>query len=189
MSEIKYNNYSRSWINKEIKKLIDDDILQRYDTGIYYFPTRSEIGNTHLHPHQVVWKKYIKYGENIYGYITGILFENQIGMTTQWPHVFEIITNNECAKVRDTKLVQQNLRLRKPRTTVTKENVQTLQFLDLIKDLEAKYIIEDEYDLWAWKRYLNSIDVTKKSISKYIDLYPARTMKNIFESGALDVIA
>jgi hypothetical protein len=56
-----------------------------------------------------------------------------------------------------------------------------------MKDLEAKYI--EEYDIPSWKKYLNSIDVTKKSISKYIDLYPKITMKNIFESGALDVIA
>jgi DNA-binding Lrp family transcriptional regulator len=189
MSEIKYNNYSRSWINKEIKKLIEDDILQRYDTGIYYFPTMCEVGLRHLHPHQVVWKRYIEYNNEVFGYITGLSQENHIGLSTQCPNLIEIASNKERSKMRDVMLGHQKVRARRPRTTVTKDNAQTLQFLDLMKELEAKYIVEDEYDLWAWKRYLNSIDVTKKSISKYINLYPAKTMKNIFESGALDVIA
>ena len=50
VNEIQFKNYSRSWIFKELKNLVESNELNRFDTGIYYFPTKMFWGNSYLDP-------------------------------------------------------------------------------------------------------------------------------------------
>jgi len=70
IEDIQFGNYSQPWIFKELKKLVESGRLKRFDTGIYYFPTKTVFGDSFLDPRKVVRKRFLSDGENVYGYIT-----------------------------------------------------------------------------------------------------------------------
>ena len=185
--EIKFNGYSRSWIYGQIKKLVDAGTLKRFDNGIYFFPKKFFLGDTALSPRKVVQKKYLSDGENVYGYISGIAFENAAGLTPQYPAILEIVTNNESANVRDIKVGKQRVRARKPRATITKENANVLQFLDLMNIIEPKFL--DEAAQFMFDRYIKNCGVTRNQLQQYVGLFPAKAMRNLIESGAIYELA
>lgn len=53
------------------------------------------LSKSYLDPFLVVMRKYVQNRTKTYGYVTGIFFANQIGLTTQMPSVIEIVTNRE----------------------------------------------------------------------------------------------
>ena len=69
------------------------------------------------------------------GYVGGILFANQLGLTTQVPALYEVYTNKATTEYRETKLANLRVILRKPYCEIDTENAATLQFLDLIKEV------------------------------------------------------
>ena len=80
-------------------------------------------------------KKYLQDGVNCCGYVGGILFANQLGLTTQVPALYEVYTNKATTEYRETKLANLRVIIRKPYCEIDTENVATLQFLDLIKEV------------------------------------------------------
>ena len=185
--EIQFEDYSRAWIYVQIKKLVDAGILKRFDNGIYYIPKKMFFGDTVLDPYKVVQKKYLSDGNNVYGYVSGLAFENSTGLTTQCPAILEVVTNNESSNVRDIKVGKQRVRARKPRTGITKENVNTLQFLDLMNIIEPKYF--DEAAKFMFDRYIKNCGVTKNQVQQYAGLFPPKALKNLIESGVLYELA
>jgi len=181
--EIRFNDYSRSWVYSQIKKLVDAGVLKRFDNGIYYFPEKFFLGDTVLNPYKVVQKKFLSDGDNVYGYVSGIAFENSVGLTTQNPAILEIVTNNESSNVRDLKVGKQRIRARKPKTTITKENANALQFMDLMNIINLKFM--DETEQFMLDRYIKGCGVTRNQIQQYAGLFPANAMKNLIESGAI----
>jgi len=69
---IQFKSYSRSWVFKELKKLIENGELKRFDTGIYYFPIKMFYGDGTLNSRKVIERRFISGGDNVYGYIAGI---------------------------------------------------------------------------------------------------------------------
>ena len=63
------------------------------------------------------------------------LFANQLGLTTQVPALYEVYTNKATTEYRETKLANLRVIIRKPYCEINTENVATLQFLDLIKEV------------------------------------------------------
>ena len=172
--EIRFNDYSRSWIYRKIKELVDAGTLKRFDNGIYYFPKKFFLGDTVLDPRKVIQKKYLSDGDNVYGYVSGIAFENSVGLTTQCPAILEIVTNNESSNVRDLKVGKKRVRARRPRTEITKNNVKALQFMDLMNIIEPKFF--DETEQFMFDRYIKDCGVTKNQIQQYAGLFPAKAM-------------
>ena len=123
-------------VRQQIKKLTDDGRLKRFDTGIYYIPQKTifRSGST-LSVNDVIRKKYLQDGVDRCGYVGGILFANQLGLTTQVPALYEIYTNKATTEYRETKLANLRVIIRKPYCEINTENVATLQFLDLIKEV------------------------------------------------------
>jgi len=87
-------------------------------------------------------------------------------MTSLVPVTIEIVSNEASAKVRDIKIKEQIIRLRKPKTTVTKDNAKVLQFLDLICEVDR---LSDE-----------SEDVISKRLREIIRIYRSRILTLIF---------
>jgi hypothetical protein len=179
---IQFEDYSRSWIFKKIKSLVDSESLKRFDKGIYYFPEKMPWGYTSLDPGKVVQKKYLSDGENVYGYVTGLSFKNSIGLTSQCPNLLELASNNESARVREVRVGFQRILARRPRVAVTKENANILQFLDLMNIINPKFM--DETDQYMLNKYVKDSGVTQYQIYKYAGLFPANAMRNFLESGA-----
>ena len=64
-----------------------------------------------------------------------MLLANQLGLTTQVPMVFEVITNKATTAYRETRLGNYRVIVKRPSVNVTPENAAVLQFLDLLKEV------------------------------------------------------
>ena len=187
IEEIRFEDYSRPWIFKELKKLVDDGKIKRFDTGIYYFPTKTFFGDSTLSPQKIVDRRFLSDGSNIYGYIAGRSLMNMTGLSTQVPNLIEIVTNNETTRVRDIQVGFQRVRARRSRTTVTKENAKALQFLDLMNVITPSGM--DETERYMLSKYIKRCGVVKDEVLQYTGIFPAKAMKNMIESGAVYELA
>ena len=90
LSELNIPGMKAVSVRQQMKKLTESGQLKRFDTGIYYIPKKSMFrsGST-LSVDEVIRKKYLADGETCCGYVGGILFANQLGLTTQVPGVYE----------------------------------------------------------------------------------------------------
>ena len=181
VDEIRFETYSRPWIFKELKKLIENGEIKRYDKGIYYFPRKMFFGDSFLNPQKIVEKRFLSDGNEVYGYITGISLLNQTGISTQVPNLIELVTNKESTRVRDIRIGKQIIRARRSRTTITKENAATLQFLDLMNSITPSAMSETERFMLS--KYVKDSGVKKETISQYTRFFPAKTLRNMIESG------
>ena len=136
LAEIKIPDKSDASIRQQIKKLTEDGRLKRFDTGIYYLPQKSlfRSGST-LSVDDVIRRKYLMDGTSRCGYLGGILFANQLGLTTQVPGVYEVYSNKATTDYRETQLASLRIILRKPYVKVDDENAAVLQLLDLLKEI------------------------------------------------------
>lgn len=186
-NEIKFNDYSRPWIYKELNRLCDNNQIKRFEKGICYIPKQTPFGASALNPNKVVEKKYIKSDDEIFGYYSGYYLLNLLGISNQIPNVIEVYSNRESSKMRDVKVGTQNVRVRKSRINITKENVAVLTFLELMNvvavntlDLGKKKIIID---------FIAKAHVSSQDITKYSPVYPDRAMRALIESEIIYHVA
>jgi len=186
-ADIRFEDYSRPWVFKELKKLVDNGYIKRFDTGIYYFPKKMPWGESMLNPRKVIEQRFLSNGNDIYGYIAGISLLNQAGLSTQVPNLIELVTNNESTRVRNVMIGSQCVRARRSRTPVTKDNVKILQFLDLMNSIKPAEI--DETERLMLSKYVEASKVTRTLVAKYAVFFPAKATKNMLESGVIYEIA
>jgi len=183
IEDIEFEDYSRPWIFRELKKLVDSGELKRFDTGIYYFPIKMFYGDSSLSSRKVVERRFISDGNDIYGYVAGVSLLNQTGLSTQVPNLLELVSNNESTRVRDIKVGNQRVRARRSRTTISKENARALQFLDLM--IVITPFAMDETERFMLSKYIKDSGVKKDDVFRYSEYFPAKAMKNMIESGAV----
>lgn len=111
--EVRYRSYSMPWIKKNLGRLCKEGDIVRFDKGIYYIPTDTKIGKSELDPRLVVMKKYISTKKDVFGYYSGAAFLNVIGLSMQFPSVYEIYTNRETTRAREVVVGGQRLILKK----------------------------------------------------------------------------
>ena len=173
-----------------LKGLVDAGKLCRYDAGIYYLPGTTKLkGLVPISANTVAKCKYISKRGKVRGYYSGYTFANQIGLSLQVPYVQEIVSNEASAKIREIEIKGQKFILRKPKTEITEENYRVLQFLDFLVDLD-KYLdgsVENVSDRLI--KIINDEKITKKLIDTYINLYPIKIYKNLYETGLVYAIA
>ena len=93
VADIEYGSMSENNIRQQIKKLTDTGLLKRYDTGIYFIPKKSIFkSGTQLSMNRVIERKYLQDKNERCGYISGVTFANQLGLTTQVSMVCEVVT-------------------------------------------------------------------------------------------------
>ena len=181
ISEIRFKDYSRSWIFSQLKKLVESGEIKRFDRGIYYFSVKTLFGDSLLDPYKVLVRRFLSDGNNIYGYFAGAYLLNRTGLSTQVPALIELVSNNEKTRVRDIEIGKTRIRVRRSRTTVTKENITTLQFLDLMNSVTLASM--DETKKFMLRRYIKESGVTRNAVTQYANLFPTKVMENIIESG------
>ena len=136
LSELNISGMKAVSVRQQMKKLTESGQLKRFDTGIYYIPKKSMFrSGSSLSVDEVIRKKYLADGGNCCGYVGGILFANQLGLTTQVPGVYEVYTNKATTEYRETQLANLRVILRKPYCVIDEKNAATLQFLDLLKEI------------------------------------------------------
>ena len=186
-SDISFRDYSRPWISKQLAQLCEEGKLVRYEKGIYYIPTQTPFGKSLLNPRKVIERKYISRAGETVGYYSGIIFQNQLRLTTQMPNVIEIYTNNETTRVRDVFVGKQKVLLRKARTRITASNVDVLSFLELMNDLDPSGL--DAEKKLILKQFINDRKITRSDITTYAPAFPDKALRTLVESEVIYSVA
>lgn len=177
-------------VRQQMKKLTEEGRLKRFDAGIYYIPKKSMFrsGST-LSIDEVIRKKYLQDGVKRCGYVGGILFANQLGLTTQVPALYEVYTNKATTEYRETKLANLRVILRKPYCEIDTENAETLQFLDLIKEVVDISEVDGEELTKRLLGYMKKKNIGFESMKPFLPYYPDRIYKNMYEVGLLNGVS
>ena len=177
-------------VRQQMKKLIESGQLKRFDTGIYYIPKKSVFrSGSALSVDEVIRKKYLEDMEKCCGYVGGLLFANKLGLTTQVPNVYEIYTNKATTEYRESQLANLRIILRKPYCKIDEENVATLQFLDLLKEVVDIAEIDGEELKMRLISYMKKKNIGFDSMKPFLPYYPDRIYKNMYEVGLLNGIS
>ena len=186
VSKIHYKNSSANYIQQQIKKLTDAGLIKKYDKGIYFIPQKSIFkSGSQLSSYKVIELKYLKDGNQRCGYVCGITFANQLGLTTQVPMVREITTNKATSDYRKIKIAYSPVILRKPKVEVTNDNYMILQLLDLLTNLKFYSEIKGKELTDRLISYMKSCGFQFDDLKRYLPLYPDKIYKNMYKSGLL----
>jgi len=177
-------------VRQQFKKLTEDGRLKRFDTGVYYLPKKSMFrsGST-LSVGDVIRKKYLEDGAGKCGYIGGMYFANQLGLTTQVPGVYEIYTNKATTDYRETDLGNLKIIIRKPYFAIDNKNANILQLLDLLREIGDVSEIEGEELKNRILKYMKDKNISFEDMRPYLRYYPDRIYKNLYEVGLLNGIS
>ena len=175
--EISYDN-----LRKQLSRYNSQGIIEKYSQGVYYIPKNTLLGKSTLSINDVINRKYITNDEEIYGFFSGLAFYNKIGISTQVPFVYEIVTNKERSRVREINLKNQKIILRRPYITINKKNYLEAQFLDFINNANNNDI-NDNVD--TLKKYIKDNKLNKSIIIDLISYYPSKVSKKLIESRLL----
>lgn len=178
---------SKDAIRQEMKKLTDEGKIERLYNGVYYISYKTILGTKgKMSFNKFLDKKYLNSNGNISGYITGVQLANLYGFTTQNPSIYEICSNEATTKQRKLEIDGRQLVVYKPVVNITKENIGSLQFLDLMTNIDKYSEIDgDEYKL-KLQNFINNVKVDFEFVKQYISLYPDRVFRNIYEAGLMN---
>lgn len=175
--EISYDN-----LRKQLSRYNSQGILEKYSQGVYYIPKETILGKSTLSIDDVINRKYITNDNDIYGFYSGLSFYNKLGISTQVPFVYEIVTNKEKSRVREITLKNQKIILRKPYVKINKNNYLENQFLDFINNANSNDLSDNIY---VFKKYIKDNNLNKNVILDLITYYPSKTSKKLIESRLL----
>lgn len=186
LNDLTVEGMSDNAVRQSVKRLVANGFLERYDNGIYYIPKQGGLlGKSYLDPFLVIMRKYVKSKSETYGYVTGISFANQLGLTTQMPAVIEVVTNRESTNGRMIIVGNMKVRIKKSTVTISDSNVELLQFLESIGQAE-KYTelpIEDTIDIMI--SYVKLKRFTKEQLSEVSSILTGATAKKLIEWGMI----
>ena len=186
VSDIEYNGMSDNYIRQQVKKLTDAGLLKRYYTGIYFIPKKSIFkSGTQLSMNRVIERKYLQDKNERCGYVSGVAFANQLGITTQVSMICEVVTNKATNDRREITLANSRVIVRRPRTPVNEQNYRILQFLDLMKDIDYFAEITGEELQKCLCEYLEANSIRFADLEKYLGYYPNKIYRNLFETRLL----
>ena len=176
-------------LRQQLKKLVDSGELFRYEPGVYFLPDSNHEYYS-ISSNMVAEYKYITNGDEIYGYYSGYTFANQLGLCLQVPYKAEIVTNNSTAIAREVKVGHTPYYIRRAKIAITKENSNVLQLLDLLKDVEeyTDYCCEEEAPDII-RRHILRNKILRTDVDKYIENFPLKTYKSIYDLKLYDVFA
>lgn len=156
--------------------------IARFASGIYYFPRQTRFGNSKLPIAQVYERKYIDDNGEIFGYYSGLSFQQKIGYTSQVPNTPEITTNKEASLKRTISLDgKRKVLLKRPRVQITVDNCRLLPLLDLITAEDADMLINNT----LLSDYIQKEKLRRSDLQDVIAAYPAKTSQKMIETGLI----
>lgn len=190
LAEISIPGVKEGTVRQQMKKLTEDGRIKRFDTGIYYIPRKSMFRfGSMLSVDDVIRKKYLVEGKSRCGYLSGMLFANQLGLTTQVPMAYEVYTNKATTDYRDTTIGNLRVIIRRPYVEVNDKNASVLQFLDLMKEVSDISELEGEELTGRLLGYMKANDMGFDTMKPYLSYYPDRIYRNMYEVGLLNGVA
>lgn len=174
-----------SYVNlrKQLSRLVEMKLLEKYSQGVYYLPKDTILGKSKLAFEDVINQKYISNGDDVYGFYSGLSFLNKLGISTQIPFTYEIVTNKETSRKRTVTINNRSVILRKAYLIINKDNVMEMQFLDFVNNSSIE-VINNNYELL--KSYINKYKLKKELILELLKYFPAKASKKLIEGKLLD---
>ena len=186
LNDLSVEGLSENAVRQSVKRLVANGFLERYDSGIYYIPKQGGLlGKSYLDPSLVIMRKYVQNKSETYGYITGISFANQLGLTTQMPAIIEVVTNRESTNGRLITIGNQKVRVKKPTVTISDSNVDLLQLLDSIGQAEKYTELSMEETIETMISYVKQKRFTKEQLSEVSSIITGATAKKLIEWGMI----
>ena len=186
LNDLVIEGLSENAVRQSVKRLVASGFLERYDNGIYYIrKCGGLLGKSYLDPSIVIMRKYVQNKSEIYGYVTGISFANQLGLTAQMPAVIEVVTNREATNGRMITVGSQRVRIKKPAITVSDSNADLLQLLDTIGQAEKYTELTIEETIETLISYMRKKNFTKEQLSGVSSVLTGATAKKLIEWGMI----
>lgn len=186
LNDLKIEELSENAVRQSVKRLVANGFLERYDNGIYYIPKQGGLlGKSYLDPFLVIMRKYVRSKSETYGYVTGISFVNQLGLTTQMPAIIEIVTNREATNGRTITVGSQKVRIKKAAVTVSDNNAELLQLLDGIGQAEKYTELPMDETIDTMLSYVKQKRFTKEQLSEVSSVITGATAKKLIEWGMI----
>lgn len=182
-------DYSRPRVFQLLKKADEDKSLIKFDKGVYYVPTETRYGKSLISVEQVVRKKYIADKDDVFGIYSGLQMQQSFMLTCQVPTALEVVTNNETMWVRETKLKNRNIILRKSRLPITRDNVYVYTILELFSNIDVKKYINDASVQREVISFVKEKVIRSKDVYALAGAFPSKTTRNIMESGIINEFA
>ena len=186
LNELFVEGMSDNAVRQAVKRLVAKGFLERYDNGIYYIPKKDGLlGKGYVDPYHVMMRKYVKNKTETFGYVTGISFANQLGLTTQMPAVIEIVTNRESSNSRMVRLGSYYIRLKKASVKVSDTNAELLQLLDGISQAEKYTELSLDKTIEVMNQYVKEKQFTKEQLLEVTPALTGATAKRLIEWGMI----
>ena len=186
LAELQIDGMTSTNIRQRIKKLTDAGKVKRFDNGIYFLPKKTIFkSGSQLAPEKVLECKYLRDKDERCGYVSGLMFFNQMGLTMQVPMMYEVVSNKATNDYRETSLAKSRVIVRKPKVPVTEKNYKALQFLDMLKDVDVYSEVTGKPLQDRLYRYMDDANLSISEMEPYFAYYPDKLYKNLVETRVI----
>lgn len=183
------SEYSRPRVFQLLKKAEQEQTLIKFDKGVYYIPTETRYGKSLISVEQVIRKKYISDKDDVFGIYGGLQLQQSFMLTYQVPTAIEVVTNNETMWVRETKLKNRSIILRKSRLPITRENADVYTILELFSNMDMRKYLDDTSVQREVVEFIRDRAIKGKDVYALAGAFPSKTTRNIMESGIINEFA
>lgn len=186
LADLQIDGMTRTNVRQQIKKLADTGKVKRFDNGIYFLPKKTIFkSGSQLAPEKVLECKYLRDKDKRCGYVSGLMFFNQMGLTTQIPMMYEVVSNKATNDYRETSLAKSRVIVRKPKVPITEKNYKVLQFLDMLKDVDVYSEVTGKQLQDRLYRYMDDANLSISEMEPYFSYYPDKLYKNLVETRVI----
>ena len=186
LADLQVDGMTRTNVRQQIKKLTDTGKVKRFDNGIYFLPKKTIFkSGSQLAPEKFLECKYLRDKDERCGYVSGLMFFNQMGLTTQVPMMYEVVSNKATNDYRETSLAKSRVIVRKPKVPVTEKNYKALQFLDMLKDVDVYSEVTGKPLQDRLYRYMDDANLSISEMEPYFAYYPDKLYKNLVETRVI----
>ena len=186
LADLQVDGMTRTNVRQQIKKLTDTGKVKRFDNGIYFLPKKTIFkSGSQLAPEKVLECKYLRDKDERCGYVSGLMFFNQMGLTTQVPMMYEVVSNKATNDYRETSLAKSRVIVRKPKVPVTEKNYKALQFLDMLKDVDVYSEVTGKPLQDRLYRYMDDANLSISEMEPYFAYYPDKLYKHLVETRVI----
>lgn len=186
LADLQVDGMTRTNVRQQIKKLTDTGKVKRFDNGIYFLPKKTIFkSGSQLAPEKVLECKYLRDKDERCGYVSGLMFFNQMGLTTQVPMMYEVVSNKATNDYRETSLAKSRVIVRKPKVPITEKNYKALQFLDMLKDVDVYSELTGKPLQDRLYRYMDDANLSISEMEPYFAYYPDKLYKNLVETRVI----
>lgn len=183
------SEYSRPRVFQLLKKEEQEERLVRFEKGVYYIPTETRYGRSLISVEQVVKKKYIADRGDVFGIYGGLQMQQSFRLTCQVPTAIEVVTNKETMWVRETKLKNRRIILRKSRVPITKENADAYEILELFCNMDMKKYFDDPSVQREVVGFIRERAISGRDVYAMAGAFPSKATRNMMRSGVINEFA